>query len=348
MTLSSGTYNKALHRFTVFTACCTFVLILAGGLVTSTGSGLAVPDWPLSYGQLMPPMVGGILYEHGHRMIATFVGFLTVVLAMWFWKREPRAWVRYLAVGALGSVVAQGVLGGLTVLYLLPTPISVSHATLAQTFFVLVSSLALFTSKWWMKSHPMMSDQGKGVSLSALSVILVLAVYVQLILGAVMRHTGSGLAIPDFPFAYGQVVPSLSPEAMAEYNQFLLKNDLRIAADGPITGAQILIHFLHRAWALVVSGLIVAVSVRTFRTQKSFSRLRFFATALPLVLILQITLGAFTVLTQKDILLTTAHVATGAVILVLSVLMALHVFRYRQVEWRREPALEANRGEALA
>jgi len=133
-------YNQALHRFTLFVAICILVLIAAGGLVTSTGSALAVPDWPLSYGQVMPPMVGGILYEHGHRMIATFVGVLTTVLAVWYWQKESRNWVRNLALGALAAVIAQGVLGGLTVLFLLPTPVSVSHATLAQTFFVIVSS----------------------------------------------------------------------------------------------------------------------------------------------------------------------------------------------------------------
>ena len=348
MTLHPPTYNKALHRFTVFAAGCTFILIIAGGLVTSTGSGLAVPDWPLSYGQLMPPMVGGILYEHGHRMIATFVGFLTLLLAVWYWKKEPRLWVRWLALGALGAVIAQGILGGLTVLYLLPTPVSVSHATLAQTFFVMVSSLALVTSKWWMESHPMLDDQGPGPSLTGLSVILVLAVYVQLILGALMRHTGSGLAIPDFPFAYGQIVPAISSDAMAQYNDFLLKNDFRIAADGPLTAAQVLIHFLHRAWALVVLALVVIISIRMIRREKDFSRLRFFAVALPAVLLLQITLGALTVLGRKEVLLTTAHVATGAAILVLSVLMTFHVFRYRQIVLRHESLPGTKQSEALA
>lgn len=341
------TYNKALHRFTVFTACCTLLLIVAGGLVTSTGSGLAVPDWPLSYGQVMPPMVGGIFYEHGHRMIATFVGFLTMILAIWFWKKESRVWVRYLALGALGAVIAQGVLGGLTVLFLLPTAISVSHATLAQTFFVIVSSLALVTSKWWSENQQKLSDEREGHSLAFLSVSLVLAVYIQLILGALMRHTQSGLAIPDFPLAYGQLIPSLSPDAMARYNQFLLVNDLRIAADGPIVQGQVLVHFLHRAWALVVSALVVVLSVRTYGLGKTFSRLRFLAAALPLLLIAQITLGALTVLSRKDPLLTTAHVAIGASLLVASALMTLHVLRYTNAVWRREPRLAKQR-EALA
>src|SRR3972149_7804411 len=123
----------------------------------------------MSDGMVFPPMVGGILYEHGHRMIATFVGFLTTVLAVWLWKREQRRWMKWLGFAALGAVILQGMLGGLTVLFLLPTAISVSHATLAQTFFVIVSSLALFTSKWWMESQPIMTDEGGGSAVSGLS-----------------------------------------------------------------------------------------------------------------------------------------------------------------------------------
>src|SRR5687767_5859274 len=127
--------SRALHRYAIVTAVATLLLIVAGGLVTSTESGLSVPDWPLSYGRLMPPMVGGVFYEHGHRMVATAVGLLTVVLAVWLARREPRPWVRRLGWLALAAVVAQGLLGGLTVIYLLPTAISVAHACLAQAFF---------------------------------------------------------------------------------------------------------------------------------------------------------------------------------------------------------------------
>jgi cytochrome c oxidase assembly protein subunit 15 len=134
--------NLHCHRFAVLLSLCTWILIWAGALVTSTESGLAVPDWPLSYGMLMPPMVGGILFEHGHRMVATFVGLLTVILALWLWRRERRPWVRRLGALAVVLVIAQGVLGGITVLYFLPAPVSVAHATLAQTFFCLTILLA--------------------------------------------------------------------------------------------------------------------------------------------------------------------------------------------------------------
>src|SRR6266852_9613599 len=142
-------HNKALHRFAIFTAVCTFCLVIAGGLVTSTQSGLAVPDWPLSYGQLMPPMVGGIFYEHGHRMVAATVGFLTVIQAIWLQRRARKRSLRILGWTAVGAVIAQGVLGGLTVLLLLPPAVSIAHAGLAEIFLCLNVSIAFFASRWY-------------------------------------------------------------------------------------------------------------------------------------------------------------------------------------------------------
>src|SRR6478609_3888692 len=129
-----------LHRFSQFLAGCTVLLVLAGSLVTSTDSGLSVPDWPTTYGWSMftfPPSkwVGGILYEHSHRLIASTVGFLTIVLAVWLWREERRRWMKRLGGAALGAVVAQGLLGGLTVLFYLPAAISIAHAALAEIFF---------------------------------------------------------------------------------------------------------------------------------------------------------------------------------------------------------------------
>ena len=199
-------YSKALNRYAIAVASSTFVLIFAGGLVTSTQSGLSVPDWPNTYGHFMfafplSDMVGGIFYEHLHRMIASVVGFLTVILAIWLWLKEDRKWVRMLGVAAVGAVVAQGVLGGLTVLFLLPTWISTLHATLAQTFFVIVSSIALFTTKWWRNDQPLLKEQTSGISLTRLTLFTTGAIYIQLILGALMRHSNAGLAVPDFPLA---------------------------------------------------------------------------------------------------------------------------------------------------
>ena len=179
-----------LHRYAQLLTVTTFLLIIAGGLVTSTKSGLSVPDWPLSYGKLMPPMVGGIRYEHTHRMIASLVGLMTLALALWLGASEQRRWVRWLGITAFGAVVIQGILGGLTVLYLLPAPISIFHACLAQTFFVLVMSLAFFTSREWFM--PIQTSVRSGFSdMKPLLLMTMGFTYSQLILGATLRHTGN-------------------------------------------------------------------------------------------------------------------------------------------------------------
>ena len=190
------TANIWLHRFAVFTAFCTLCLIAAGALVTSNDAGLAVPDWPLSYGQLMPPMVGGIFYEHGHRMVATFVGLLTIVLVVWLWRRDQRSWVKKLGLAALAAVIAQGLLGGITVLLLLPTAISVMHACLAQLFFCMIVSLALFTSPGWREREgfPAALSNSEGfAALGRLCLAANVAILAQLAIGAALRHKGLGL-----------------------------------------------------------------------------------------------------------------------------------------------------------
>lgn len=186
-------YHPWLHRFAVSTAGATLLLIVAGALVTSNQAGLAVPDWPLSYGTWMPPMVGGIFYEHGHRMIGASVGLLTIILALWLWRAERRSWLRRLGFIGVAAVVLQGVLGGITVLYLLPWPVSVGHASLAQLFFCLMVSLALFTSKGWQEEKPPLAEE-RVPSLPRLSIATALAVFVQLVLGATVRHQVLGIA----------------------------------------------------------------------------------------------------------------------------------------------------------
>ncbi|HTK80852.1 MAG TPA: COX15/CtaA family protein [Bacteroidota bacterium] len=323
---------KNLHRFIVFTACCTFLLIIAGGLVTSTQSGLSVPDWPTTYGHFMfayplDQMVGGIFYEHSHRMIASCVGFLTVIVAIWLWRREDRRWVRNLGYTALAAVIVQGILGGLTVQFLLPTPISVSHATLAQTFFSIMAALALVTSSWWRSDQKVLTGHEAHPKLFRLSVMTMVAVFIQLILGALMRHTQSGLAVPDVPLAYGQLFPSLSAEALERYNRLLIHNDIRIAADGPITSSQILIHMAHRIWAIVVAALVAWTTVKLLRTSSLPKRISRLGYVLGGAIILQITLGVLTVLSVKAVDITTAHVATGAFLLAMCVLTSLQLAR---------------------
>ena len=181
-----------LHGLAVVTAGATFLLIIAGALVVGNEAGLSVPDWPLSYGTWMPPMEGGIFYEHGHRMVATFAGLLTTVLAAGLWWKEPRRWVRRVGLAALLAVLVQGLLGGITVLYLLPTPVSVGHACLAQIFFCLTLSLALFTSPGWgSPTEPLRDDRVP--AFRHLAAATTVAVFLQLLLGAALRHKALGL-----------------------------------------------------------------------------------------------------------------------------------------------------------
>jgi cytochrome c oxidase assembly protein subunit 15 len=192
---SATPYNHAHHRFAVVLTCCTFFLIMAGALVTSNDAGLSVPDWPTSFGSMyrIPPMTGGVQFEHGHRMIAQAIGFLTIILAVWTQRVDRRPWMRVLGWAALGTVIAQGILGGLTVLLHLPPAVSTAHATLAQTFFCLVVSMTLFTSKAWLDEVPeRLSDEGRP-PLTTISLIAVACVWLQLILGAAFRHSGMRL-----------------------------------------------------------------------------------------------------------------------------------------------------------
>ncbi len=179
--------NVWLHRYAIILAVCTLLLVVAGASVTSNDAGLSVPDWPLSYGRVMPPMTGGIFYEHGHRMIATTVGFLTIILAVWLWRVEQRAWMKWLGMAALAAVIVQGVLGGLTVLFLLPRPVSIAHACLAQLFFSTTVSMAVFTSPSWKRGPQMVDDAGTP-SLRTLAPAVPIVVLCQLALGAAYRH----------------------------------------------------------------------------------------------------------------------------------------------------------------
>ncbi|HJT00528.1 MAG TPA: COX15/CtaA family protein [Terriglobales bacterium] len=173
-------------------ACATFLLLIAGALVTSNDAGLSVPDWPTSFGSLykLPRMVGGVKFEHGHRMVAELVGLLTIILAVWTWRADRRGWVRNLGVAALATVIAQGILGGITVLFYLPPAVSTAHATLAQTFFCIVVVLALVTGRSWTEAPRKELAESHRLHLTALATLAAASVYVQLILGAGFRHSG--------------------------------------------------------------------------------------------------------------------------------------------------------------
>jgi heme a synthase len=193
----STPYNRAHHLFAVFTACATFLLIIAGALVTSNDAGLSVPDWPTSFGSLykMPRMAGGVKFEHSHRMVAEFIGLLTIAIALWTWRTDRRPWMKKLGIAALGTVIAQGVLGGITVLNFLPPAVSTAHAVVGQTFFCIAVAIALFTGRRWTSAYELEdvprceADQSKP-SLNALTFLTIFVLYVQLILGGMFRHHG--------------------------------------------------------------------------------------------------------------------------------------------------------------
>ncbi|HUQ31582.1 MAG TPA: COX15/CtaA family protein [Pyrinomonadaceae bacterium] len=182
--------SKGLHRFTLFVTGATLFLIVAGALVTSHDAGLAVPDWPLSFGKFFPQMVGNVFWEHGHRMVATSVGILVIILNIWLWRSEKRAWVRRLGVVALIAVIAQGLLGGLTVKWMLPLAVSSAHATLAQLFFCTMVSLSVFTAPGWNDSRPSVKEKGS-LSLRYLLAAAAASILVQLVLGATLRHSAT-------------------------------------------------------------------------------------------------------------------------------------------------------------
>jgi len=294
-----------LHRFSKLVVAATILLLLAGSLVTSTGSGLSVPDWPTTYGQNMftfPPSkwVGGIFYEHGHRLIASTVGFLTIILAAWLWVAEPRRWMKWLGVAALGSVILQGVLGGLTVLFFFPTTISSAHAGLAEIFFCMTVAIALFTSPTWLAERNAFDDP----TLRRVATATTIAIYAQIIVGAVMRHSDAGLAIPDFPWMFGHVIPDH-------------------------WDAKIAIHFAHRLGALIVVLSVIATSAHVWYHHRDRPELTRPATLIVVLVMAQVTLGALTVLSRRDVWINSVHLVCGALVLATSIVVTLRTWHVR-------------------
>jgi cytochrome c oxidase assembly protein subunit 15 len=314
-----------LHLFALLVAASTALLIFAGGLVTSTGSGLSVPDWPTTYGWFMltfplDKMVGGIFYEHSHRLIASLVGLLIVVLAVWLWKAESRHWVQRLGYIAVAAVITQGILGGITVLWFLPDPISIAHASLAQLVFCLTVSIALFTSPGWRRAYTgTRTSLANDRPLQTVAMLTTALVYVQIVVGATMRHTDAGLAIPDFPLVFGQLVP-------------------------PFWSPQIAVHYAHRIGALIVSAFVLATAWHVLYHHLRRPELRRPSLLLLVLLAVQITLGALTVLSGKHYVINSLHVVTGAFVLGLSLVLTLRTCRPRFAETGSDPVHPSTHG----
>ncbi|HEV2393837.1 MAG TPA: COX15/CtaA family protein [Verrucomicrobiae bacterium] len=371
-----------LHRFAVLTAGATFLLLGAGGLVTSHGVGMAVPDWPNTYGYNMfffpfSKWVGGVFYEHTHRLLASGVGLLTAILALWLYGRSARPFLRWTGLGLLAlaigtvlmapkhwtdaivlgvtglsaffasrvwprcepsprwmrrcglaafvAVVLQGVLGGLRVV-LFKDQIGIFHATLAQLFFALTCALALLTSRAWQEAaasgHWLEAGFRPPLWLSRLVLTAALLILAQLVLGATMRHQHAGLAIPDFPMAYGKLWPAMDPQSVARYNQ----QRIEVLAVHLITAFQILLQMLHRLMAALILGLVAlcaGLARRRLGTNHPISRLTLAWSAL---IIVQALLGAATIWSDKAADIATAHVLVGALSLALAMIVCIMSF----------------------
>lgn len=317
-----STHHPWLNRFAWLTAGATFLLIGLGGLVTSHEAGMAVPDWPTTYGYnmfLFPVHLwqGNIFYEHTHRLFASLVGLLTTVLALWLWLREPRVWLRWLGVGAFFAIVLQGLLGGLRVT-LLKDQIGIVHATLAQSLFVLVTLVAIFVSGMGLKLLSCIQKTATSPCLRWMAVVGTVLILTQLILGATMRHQHAGLAAPDFPLAYGKLWPRMDAA-------FLQKINSERAGDErfyPITAFHLSVHMAHRLVAFAIVQLIGVVAWRARREHGAGSLLARLTFAWSGIICLQAALGAWTVWSNKAADIATVHVLLGALSLLTGTLLS--------------------------
>ena len=243
----SPTYHPGVHRFALVLTAATFLLLIAGALVTSNEAALSVPDWPLSYGSLTPPMVGGIAYEHTHRVVAATVGLLTVVMALLLWNNEERTWIRWLGLGAILAVCLQGLLGGLTVLLQLHYGFPVEHASLAQMFFGCVVAIALFTSRWWVSPQPLREDCGEP-SVHTVALLNSADIFLQVVLGAGFRHKN----IPIWPHLLGAVAVA----GTVTWTGIVLRR--RFDAAKELTRARIALHSVFGVQFLLGGGALWA------------------------------------------------------------------------------------------
>lgn len=318
-----GPFRLGVHLWAIFTTLATFLLLCSGGIVTSKGVGMSVPDWPTTYGYNMfvfpfDKWVGGIFYEHSHRLIASGVGLFTMILAAGILTFDPRKWMKTLAIVAFLAVCVQGLLGGLRVT-LYKDEIGIFHAMLAQSFFCLlaiitVSTSPAFLAKRWDVFVP-------DATLRRLVIGATVLIFAQLALGATMRHEHAGLSIKDFPLAYGKILPDTSPERIAEINAERVANN-----EVPTNALFIWIQMAHRAGAVGIFALVLLAALRAMKT-KADLRIRAWAWTWVAAIILQVVLGAYTIWSNKAADVATAHMALGALALLFGALFSYRLVR---------------------
>src|SRR5438477_3530043 len=307
-------YRKWLNRFSWLTCVATLLLICSGGMVTSKNVGLAVPDWPTTFGYNMflfpvSKWLGGILFEHTHRLMGSLVGFLTIILAVWLWVREDRPWVRNLGAIAVFGVILQGVLGGLRVT-MMKDQIGIFHACVAQAFLGLLVLIALVTTQFWRSLANQAIDSHRFLPVKTLAVAITVAIYIQLALGATMRHQHRDLSILDFPTANGAWIPDTSAAALAKINAW---RDARALSD--VSAFQIWLQMVHRFLALIIGIGVIAFCSRVWRNARQVAALKKLSVWWLVFLFGQLTLGAWTIWSNKAADIATAHVAVGAIML---------------------------------
>jgi heme a synthase len=312
--------KRLLHWYAIFVAASVLVLICSGGLVTSHGAGMAVPDWPNSFGYNMflfpvSRWVGGVFFEHTHRLIASGVGLLTIVLCVLTVTIEDRLWVKWLAGIAVIAVIVQGVLGGLRVTEH-NAVLGLLHGCLAQGFFSIVATVALVTSRFW-RGIKRASDQRDIRGLRFWTITVTVMLFIQLALGASMRHSHTGLSIPDFPAAYGRIFPPIDAASVVRINE------ARSASEVPISAELILLQYIHRVWAVFIVVGLGSVAVRILRRRKLAAPVRSAAGFWLVLVFAQFALGAWTVWSNKAADIATSHVFVGALIFMIGVLLSV-------------------------
>jgi heme a synthase len=314
--------KRFLHWYAVFVAASVLVLICSGGLVTSHGAGMAVPDWPNSFGYSMflfpvSRWVGGVLFEHTHRLIASGVGLLTVALCMLTLVIEDRVWVKWLSGIGVLAVIIQGILGGLRVTEH-NAVLGLFHGCLAQGFFCLVATIALVTSRFWRRIEPA-ANQREIRTLRLWTVAITAMLFVQLALGASMRHSHTGLSIPDFPTVYGGFLPPIDAASVARINEARVTTQ----AAPPITPGLILLQYIHRAWAVLIVVGLISVATGILRDRRIPGPARWGAGVWLVLVVVQFVLGAWTIWSNKAADIATSHVFVGALTFMIGVLLSV-------------------------